>query len=143
MPATINKISKPIKIMRTKFNLLVAISLLPLAAAVAQTAGTNAPAPLNWSASQDHQNMMDQLGIKSLRPGAEGMNRQAPNWQNTDEAKANPYPNLPDVLTLKSAEKVTTPEMWWQKRRRKSSRTLTVKFTVVCRPTCRRWHGKS
>jgi hypothetical protein len=117
MPATISKIPNPIKIMRTEFNLLVAISLLPLAAAVAQTAGTNAPAPLNWNASQDHQNMMDQLGIKSLRPGAEGMNRQAPNWQNTDEAKANPYPNLPDVLTLKSGEKVTTPEMWWQKRR--------------------------
>ncbi len=117
MPATINKISNPVKIMRTKFNLLVAMSLLPLAAAVAQTAGTNAPAPLNWTASQDHQNMMDQLGIKSLRPGAEGMNRQAPNWQNTDEAKANPYPNLPDPLTLKNGEKVTTPEMWWQKRR--------------------------
>jgi hypothetical protein len=61
--------------------------------------------------------MMDQLGIKSLRPGAEGMNRQASNYQNTDEARANPYPILPDALTLKSGEKVTTPEMWWQKRR--------------------------
>lgn len=117
MPATTSQTPNPIKIMRTQFNFLVAIGLLPLAVAVAQTAGTNAPAPLNWTASQDHQNMMDQLGIKSLRPGAEGMNRQAPNWQNTDEAKANPYPNLPDALTLKSGEKVTTPEMWWQKRR--------------------------
>ncbi|HEX7569992.1 MAG TPA: acetylxylan esterase, partial [Verrucomicrobiae bacterium] len=50
-------------------------------------------------------------------PGAEGMNRQAPNWQNTDEAKANPFPNLPDPLTLKNGEKVTTPEMWWKQRR--------------------------
>ena len=58
--------------------------------------------------------MMEQLGIKTLRPGAEGMNPQAPNYQNTDEAKANPYPNLPDPLTLKNGEKVTTPEMWWQ-----------------------------
>jgi hypothetical protein len=32
------------------------------------------------------------------------MNRQAANYQNTDEAKANPFPNLPDVLTLKSGE---------------------------------------
>jgi hypothetical protein len=117
MAATINKIPNPIKMMRAKFNLLFAISALPFAVAVAQTADTNAPTPLNWTASQDHQNMMDQLGIKSLRPGAEGMNRQAPNWQNTDESKANPFPSLPDQLTLKSGEKVTTPEMWWQKRR--------------------------
>ena len=27
------------------------------------------PQPMNWTASQDHQNMMDQLGIKALRPG--------------------------------------------------------------------------
>jgi hypothetical protein len=103
--------------MRTKFNLLLVVSTLPFVAAVAQSADTNPPASLNWTANQDHQNMMDQLGIKSLRPGAEGMNRQASNYQNTDEARANPYPILPDALTLKSGEKVTTPEMWWQKRR--------------------------
>jgi hypothetical protein len=75
------------------------------------------PAPMNWSAEQDHRNMMQQLGLKMLRSGAEGMNPKAPNYQNTDEAKANPYPNLPDPLTLKNGEKVTTPEMWWQQRR--------------------------
>jgi hypothetical protein len=83
----------------------------------AQPSTTTNPPPMNWTANQDHQNMMDQLGIKSLRPGAEGMNRQAPNWQNTDEAKANPFPNLPDPLTLNNGEKVTTPEMWWKQRR--------------------------
>ncbi len=83
----------------------------------AESAGTSAPAPLNWSANQDHQNMMNQLGIKTLRQGAEGMNRQATNWQNTDEAKANPFPNLPDPLTLKNGQKVTTAEMWWKQRR--------------------------
>ncbi|HXB60639.1 MAG TPA: hypothetical protein VNU95_13795 [Candidatus Acidoferrales bacterium] len=83
----------------------------------AQPAGTNAPAPLDWTAGQDHQNMMDQLGIKSLRSGADGMNSKAANYQNTDEAKANPYPNLPDPLTLKNGQKITTPDMWWQQRR--------------------------
>ena len=90
-------------------------SVVTLQLASAQTVATNSTS--TWSASQDHQNMLEQLGIKSLRPGAEGMNRQAPNWQNTDEAKANPYPNLPDPLTLKNGEKVTTPEMWWKQRR--------------------------
>ena len=45
------------------------------------------------------------------------MNRNAPNAANYDESKANPYPNLPDPLTLKNGEKVTTAEQWWNKRR--------------------------
>jgi hypothetical protein len=83
----------------------------------AESTGTHLPAPLNWSAEQDHRNMMEQLGIKTLRPGADGMNPKAPNYQNTDESKANPYPNLPDPLTLNNGEKVTTPEIWWKQRR--------------------------
>ncbi len=43
--------------------------------------------------------MMDQLGIKALRPGPSG-NEKAPNHANYDESKANPFPNLPDPLTL-------------------------------------------
>ena len=42
--------------------------------------------------------MMDQLGIKALRPGPSG-NEKAPNHANYDEALANPFPNLPDPLT--------------------------------------------
>jgi hypothetical protein len=60
--------------------------------------------------------MMDQLGIKALRPGPSG-NETAPNHANYDESKANPFPNLPDALTLKSGKKVTTAEMWWNQRR--------------------------
>ena len=60
--------------------------------------------------------MMKQLGIKALRPGPSG-DESAPNHANYDEALANPYPNLPEVLTLKNGKKVTTPAMWWNKRR--------------------------
>jgi hypothetical protein len=90
---------------------------LTATALIGQTNPTQLPEPLTWTASQDHQNMMDQLGIKSLRPGAEGNNRQAPNYQNTDEARANPYPRLPAPLLLKDGEPVATAEMWWQRRR--------------------------
>jgi hypothetical protein len=72
---------------------------------------------VKWTAEQDHQNMMDQLGIKTLRRGADGNNRQSPYYQNTDESKANPYPNLPDPLTLKNGQKVTTTEAWFKQRR--------------------------
>jgi hypothetical protein len=74
------------------------------------------PPAVTWTADQDHQNMMDQLGIKALRPGPSG-NESDPNHANYDESKANPYPNLPDVMTLKNGQKVTTPEQWWKQRR--------------------------
>jgi hypothetical protein len=60
--------------------------------------------------------MMDQLGIKALRPGPSG-DEKAPNHANYDESLANPYPSLPDILTLKNGQKVTTAEMWWKDRR--------------------------
>lgn len=69
-----------------------------------------------WTAEQDHQNMMDQLHIKALRPGPSG-NESAPNHANYDESLANPYPKLPDVLTLRNGKEVTTPQMWWNQRR--------------------------
>jgi len=72
---------------------------------------------MNLIASQDHEKMMELLHITSLRRGADGNNPQSPNYQKTDESKANPYPHLPDPLLLKNGEKVTTPEMWWKRRR--------------------------
>lgn len=60
--------------------------------------------------------MMDQLGIKALRPAPSG-NEKAPNHANYEESKANPYPDFPDPLILNDGEKVTTPQMWWDKRR--------------------------
>ena len=69
-----------------------------------------------WTAAEDHQNMMAQLGIKALRPGPSG-NEAAPNHANYDEATANPYPNLPDPLVLKDGKKVTSAKVWWNQRR--------------------------
>jgi len=83
-----------------------------LCAAQAQTSAPPAP----FTAEQDHQNMMDQLGIKALRPGPSG-DESAPNHANYDESKANPYPDLPDLLTLKNGAKVDSPEVWWKQRR--------------------------
>ena len=80
----------------------------------AQIAG--AASPVTLTADQDHQNMMDQLGIKALRPGPSG-DEKAPNHANYDESKANPFPDLPDPLTLNDGKKVTTAATWWEKRR--------------------------
>ncbi|HWN97233.1 MAG TPA: acetylxylan esterase [Methylomirabilota bacterium] len=72
--------------------------------------------PLNWTTQQDHQNMKEQLGIKALRPGPSGR-AGATNAANYDPVKANPFPDLPDPLTLKNGQKVTTAEGWWKQRR--------------------------
>src|SRR5215475_12961466 len=93
--------------------------LPPYVLAAALLAGLSAQTPTdttNWTAAEDHQNMMDQLGIKALRPGPSG-NESDPNHANYDEATANPYPNLPDPLTLNNGKKVTTPSMWRNQRR--------------------------
>ncbi len=61
--------------------------------------------------------MLELLGIYQLRPGANGRYPAAPNAANYDEARANPYPNLPDPLVLKNGLKVTSPDLWWKRRR--------------------------
>jgi lysophospholipase L1-like esterase len=89
---------------------------LPVVSAAQQPAGApTLPEPRNWTAAQDHQQMMEQLGIKALRPGPSG-NEQDPNHANYDETKANPFPKLPDVLTLEGGRKVTTREQWAKRR---------------------------
>ena len=76
--------------------------------------------------------MMEQLGIKALRPGPSG-NEQAPNHANYDEATANPFPKLPDVLTLKNGKKVTTREHVVEAApRRRSSRTSSARCSAAC-----------
>ncbi|MDI7773960.1 acetylxylan esterase [Asticcacaulis sp. EMRT-3] len=75
-----------------------------------------AQAPVHFTAEQDHQNMMDQLGIKTLRPGPSG-DPAAPDHANYDEAKANPYPDWPLPLVMADGTRVTTADQWWHTRR--------------------------
>jgi (4-O-methyl)-D-glucuronate---lignin esterase len=75
------------------------------------------PPPVQLTSEQAHQRMMKLLGIKSLRPGADPNHPQAPNAVNYDEAKANPYPRLPDALRLNDGNEVSTAAMWWKPRR--------------------------
>ncbi len=98
-------------------NAMLASLLLVLALPPAvQDAKPTDPAPLKLTAAQDHKLMMEALGIKSLREGANGMNRNAPNAANYDESKVKPF-TLPDPLVCRDGTKVTSAEQWWSKRR--------------------------
>ncbi len=61
--------------------------------------------------------MMDLLHIHALRPGADPNHPGVPNAVNYDEAKANPYPKLPDPLVMNDGRRVTTAAQWWSERR--------------------------
>jgi hypothetical protein len=113
---------------------LTALALSLISSAVnAQTAvqnppaATPAPAPppftptpeqlaIQAASEKDHQRVMDELGIKQLRPGVNS-DANAPNPANYDEAKADVYPNVPDPLKLNDGKPVTSAQMWWTKRR--------------------------
>ncbi len=99
-----------------KFSLIIFFLFVSVLTTVAQPSGQKWDSIRKVTAA-DHQLMMSVLGIKSLRPGVDGMNPNAPNAANYDESKANPYPLLPDPLKLKSGRQVKNAKAWWKKRR--------------------------
>jgi lysophospholipase L1-like esterase len=92
--------------MRTPF-----ATALALAASVALLLGSGRTC-LAQESYDDHKNMMDQLGVKAIRPGPN------PNDQSTfDEALANLYKDtMPDVLRMKNGAKVTRAKQWPKRR---------------------------
>ena len=83
---------------------------------MAAAGAADAPPPLELTAEQDHKLMMEQLGIASIRQGANGRDPNAPNAANYDETKGNPYPDLPDALELDDGRPVTNARSWWKQR---------------------------
>jgi hypothetical protein len=100
-----------------KYICILFISFLPAIHSPAQFPSRQQWDSINRLSWEDHRAMMLQLGIDSLRPGVSGMDPNAPDYANYDEAKANPYPVLPDPMVLKNGEKVTSADTWWEKRR--------------------------
>ena len=93
-----------------------AVGLLAMATAAALAGGagvaSQAPAsPVQLANEQERQRMLDLLGIKTLPPGASGTSPAT-----YDESVANPYPMLPDPLTMKDGRKVTSAAMWPARR---------------------------
>ena len=96
--------------------LTVSIGVVTAASQLTQNSAS-LPAPIVLTAEQDHQRLMDLLKIAKLRPGANPRSSDPTNQPNYDETKANPYPLLPDPLTLKNGKTVKDVKIWWTKRR--------------------------
>jgi hypothetical protein len=71
---------------------------------------------VKFTTKEDHGNMLTQLGITRLRPGPNG-NETAPNHANYDEALANPFPHLPELLVCQDGTVVKTKDEWIERRR--------------------------
>jgi hypothetical protein len=96
-------------LMRAVLAACAAAFLLPVEAAD--------PPPLELTAEQDHKLMMGKLGMSSIRQGANGRDANAPNAANYDEAKGNPWPELPPLLKLANGRAVKSAKTWWRLRR--------------------------
>ena len=75
-----------------------------------------ARAKLQEESRADHADMMQQLGITELRPGRNSRADQ-PNAANYDEALANPYPKLPELMVLKNGTTVASKAQWETRRK--------------------------
>jgi hypothetical protein len=73
-------------------------------------------APVELTAAEDRFRLLRLLGLSQIRPPQSG-DAKSPNSCNYDEAKANPYPNLPDPLRFDDGARVTTAEEWFAHRR--------------------------
>jgi hypothetical protein len=102
----------------TRFRSITGLLGLALAASLGNpAAGQQRPKVVKQTSEEDHKRMLDQLHITELRRGRNGTLKDDPNFANYDEAKANPFPNLPDPLKLKNGKTVTRASDWWSKRR--------------------------
>jgi len=88
--------------------------------ALCAAAAAAEPPPLDLAAltaEQDHQRLMDRLGITELRPGADG-DPASPHAANYDEFRANALlGSLPDPLRMVDGSEVSSAADWRQQRR--------------------------
>lgn len=102
--------------MNFKITAFFSLLLMPISLLGQQPALPPYPPVVHLTAEQDHQRIMDLLGMKTIRPGRVN-NSTSPLAANYDESKVNPYPLLPDPLVLANGKRVTTAKSWWTKRR--------------------------
>jgi hypothetical protein len=96
--------------------LAVAITLQPPANAQSAQAAA-ARAQIQAASESERTRELKLLGVAAVQPTRSARDAAAPDFANFDEAKANPYPQLPPLLTTASGRPVTTSAAWWKLRR--------------------------
>lgn len=113
------RISKWVSILLAPVMLIACSQLFAVRGALAQQDVTTKKVltpPIKMTSEQDHQRTMELLHIAALRP-APASDVKAANHANYDESKAGVFPDYPDPLILSDGSPVTSPKIWWTKRR--------------------------
>jgi GH35 family endo-1,4-beta-xylanase len=97
--------------------ILTALAIIPMTLLMAQPSSQASIDSIRKLTNEDYKQMLAQLNITSIRPGVNGNDPKSPNAANYDEAKANPYPTLPNALRFKNGDSVTSLKMWQLRRR--------------------------
>jgi len=108
--------------MKIGLTVSAALTLVALhAPATIPTASAQAAAPsrdpIVAGSEAERNRELKLLGISAMQAPKSARVLSAPDVANYDEAKANPYPNLPALLVTGSGAKVTTADQWWKVRR--------------------------
>jgi len=83
-----------------------------LLAAVPATAQFTRSPERQAATEKDYRETLRRLGIAHMRPGADGYNKQSPNYVNYDEARAGPSSPAPRIFTVQHPTAA-----WWRKVR--------------------------
>ena len=86
------------------------------AAAPAGFPGAADRAAIGTASSAERDREMKLLGIAALQPGVTAYDIGKPGNANYDEAKANPYPKLPELMVMNNGTKVKTAAQWKKRR---------------------------
>ena len=97
--------------------LVVVASAQPTAVApVAPPPGATDRAAIGSASTAEREREMKLLGIQEMQPAVSAYDIGAPGNANYDEAKANPFPHIPQMLVMKDGTKVTTAAQWKKRR---------------------------
>jgi hypothetical protein len=89
-----------------------AVGIVGVVGGQQQQASPPAPlTPVQIANNAERQRIMNLLKISAIPPGAVSSSPAT-----YDEATANPYPNLPDPLTMRNGQKVTSAAAWKKRR---------------------------
>lgn len=98
----------------------LAILAIMLLAAAPVTAQFNRSPERQAATENDYRETLARLGITHMRPGADGYNKQSPNYVNYDESMAGPSSPSPPIITMAHP----TSRWWWNVRRPQLVRLL-------------------
>src|SRR5579864_9187657 len=94
--------------------LLAAVLVAPGSSSGQDKAGKGKQPDFIPAGYDDYQNMLDQLGIKKVRPGRNGSSKVP---DTSSEDTANIYKDtMPSLMTFKDGTKVTSPDQWPKRR---------------------------